>query len=209
MKPSLQARAAYLRRLQSRRRVERLARTPNVGLPPSMIHAQHALELAWSEAHRTTELPRRAKDRLHKSRHIPRTAYRDEFGPVSVPGKVTVYADRMRIRHKVRVDGSVYTYVTKQTGAFARAHSTAQGLARLADVAEYHGGIDDCGMDALDIPLGTKPNVRCLRPDWGGWAEDLMPTTKAIRTLRVEGQTLRFVFDVITGEVTGALGIVL
>lgn len=129
---SLQARAAMIRRAQSRRRTVNVNRTPNAPLAPSMEAARDALETAWAETtDARPEHERKVKPLITRGTARPKVAGRDVFGPVFVQGKFVRYGVHYRTR---LVGAERVQYVRKD--AWARERSQAIGEAKVQKVMD-------------------------------------------------------------------------
>jgi len=129
---SLQARAAMIRRAQSRKRTVKVNRTPNAPLAPSMDVARDALEIAWESTQelRAEHEAKPMRQMTHKTRP-PKTQGQDAFGPVYVQGTFVRYGVQYRTR---LVGAERKTYVRNDD--WARARSQAVGEARLQHVID-------------------------------------------------------------------------
>lgn len=129
---SLQARAAMIRRAQSRRRTANVNRTPNGPLAPSMDVVRDALETAWAETQDLrAEHERKVKPLITRGTRRPHVASTDTFGPVFVQGSHIRYGVQYRTR---LVGAERKTYV--RNDAWARERSQAVGEQRLRHIMD-------------------------------------------------------------------------
>lgn len=163
-KPSLQARAEYLRRVQSRKRTADVGRTPNGPLAPSMANAQDALSLALVETQHLVpeESPGKVRLMTRASKYRQRAG---ALGTCTYAREATIYG----VHYRSRLTGQGRKWYVRND-AWARARSTRVGRARLAKiiirpvaVPEYPEGVPANGVVPTSWDERHNPAAIALR----------------------------------------------
>lgn len=161
MSPSVYARAAMLRRAQSKARTLRVNRTPNAPLAPTMENARDGLEVAFEA---TSDLqPDRARQvKRPVVRSSVRAQYqgRDVFGGIQRPGAHIRYGQHMRL-HRGR-------WIVRND-AWSRERSTEAGQAKVAGLVAERYALSVRAENVSGIGTGGYVKVWTAsgdRPQW-------------------------------------------
>lgn len=217
-KPSLAERAAYLRRVQSRKRTLDVSRTPNTPLAPSMVNARDALEVAWAATQdvRPESEPyvSPARPAWKPTHYVERfnPARRDDYGPIYKGSDVTRYGTQYRTRLTGK---GRKTYV--RNDAWARARSEDVGLARLYGIGErrayvYVKAESVRGVGSGPVPMSWdelhNPEAMALRRAKRYSATRDKDLWLRYRTRDDAGRTVEYTAHAETGEMRGGYRIV-